>query len=61
MEPEAQMRERGVMDQAGAEQDGALSMDFEVGRSVYNISVWRSYLPSDCVDAMIRMGWNYST
>jgi hypothetical protein len=61
MESGAQLRERGVMDQAGAEQDSALSMGFEVGRSVYNISVWRSYLPLDCVDAMIRMGWNYST
>jgi hypothetical protein len=61
MEPEAQLRERAVMDQAGAEQDSALLVGFEVARSVYNISVWRSYLPVDCVDAMIKMGWNYST
>jgi len=61
MEPEAQLRERAVMGPAGAEQDSALVMDFEVARSVYNISVWRSYLPVDCIDAMIKMGWNYST
>ncbi len=61
MEPEAQLQESAVMNQAEAEQNSALSMDFEGARSVYNISVWRSYLPADCVDAMITMGWNYST
>jgi hypothetical protein len=61
MEPEAQLREMAVMDRSGAEQDSALLMSFDVARSVYNVSVWRSYLPVDCVDAMIGMGWNYST
>ncbi len=61
MEPEAQLREGAVMDEAGADQDSTLSKNFEVARSVYNLSVWKSYLPSDCVNAMIRMGWDYST
>jgi hypothetical protein len=30
-------------------------------RSKKNISQWRSYLPEDCVDAMIRMGWDVTT
>ena len=30
-------------------------------RSVRNIATWRSYLPTACVQAMIRMGWDRST
>jgi hypothetical protein len=63
MEPEAQLQRRAAMDDAGAgaDPDSTPSMCFEVARSVYNISVWKSYLPLDCVNAMIRMGWDCST
>jgi hypothetical protein len=30
-------------------------------RSVKNILVWRSYLPEDCVNTMIQMGWDQTT
>jgi hypothetical protein len=30
-------------------------------RSVKNILQWNSYLPTDCVRAMVRMGWDYTT
>jgi hypothetical protein len=30
-------------------------------RSVKNILQWNSYLPGDCVKAMVRMGWDYTT
>jgi hypothetical protein len=30
-------------------------------RSVRNILLWNSYLPSDCVKTMVRMGWDYTT
>jgi hypothetical protein len=30
-------------------------------RSVKNISQWNSYLPTDCVRTMVRMGWDYTT
>ena len=29
--------------------------------SVKNILLWNSYLPSDCVKTMVRMGWDYTT
>lgn len=29
-------------------------------RSAANISAWQSYLPQDCIDAMIKMGWDHS-
>jgi len=29
--------------------------------SVKNILLWNSYLPSDCVRTMVRMGWDYTT
>jgi hypothetical protein len=30
-------------------------------RSVANIRLWRSYLPQDCVNKMIEMGWDRTT
>ena len=30
-------------------------------RSVSNILQWNCYLPADCVRAMVRMGWDYTT
>ena len=59
MEPEAQLRESVVMDDAWADPDSTPSMCF--ARSVYNISAWKSYLPLDCINSMIGMGWDYST
>jgi hypothetical protein len=29
--------------------------------SAKNISLWKSYLPRDCVESMISMGWDHST
>ena len=36
--------------------DAALSR-----RSEANVKTWRTYLPADCVDTMIRMGWHRTT
>jgi hypothetical protein len=33
----------------------------EIARSERNILEWMSYLPEDCVSAMIRMGWDVTT
>ena len=30
-------------------------------RSARNISLWNSYLPTECVRTMVRMGWDYTT
>jgi hypothetical protein len=30
-------------------------------RSERNVRLWSSYLPPECVNAMIRMGWDRST
>jgi hypothetical protein len=30
-------------------------------RSVKNILEWNDYLPPDCVRAMVRLGWDYTT
>jgi len=30
-------------------------------RSVKNILQWNTYLPTDCVRAMVRSGWDYTT
>jgi hypothetical protein len=33
----------------------------EVARSEENVREWMAYLPQDCVEAMIQMGWDLST
>jgi hypothetical protein len=33
----------------------------DAARSAKNISLWKSYLPTECVRTMIRMGWDYTT
>jgi hypothetical protein len=38
-----------------------IAPDKVIGRSERNIAAWRSYLPEDCVAAMIAMGWDEST
>jgi hypothetical protein len=30
-------------------------------RSANNIADWSSYLPADCVDAMVSLGWDRTT
>jgi hypothetical protein len=30
-------------------------------RSIENIGLWTSYLPYDCVDTMIQLGWDRTT
>jgi hypothetical protein len=32
-----------------------------MARAAANIAAWRSYLPEDCVNAMINDGWQWST
>jgi hypothetical protein len=33
----------------------------DIERSEQNVRLWRSYLPQECVDTMIRMGWDETT
>jgi len=35
--------------------------DDDATRSRKNILQWQSYLPSDCIETMIRMGWDVTT
>jgi len=43
----------------GTPADGQIS-EADAARAAENIRVWRSYLPEDCVDTMIKMGWHLS-
>jgi hypothetical protein len=36
-------------------------VDSAASRAAANIAVWRTYLPDDCVAAMIEDGWHWST
>jgi hypothetical protein len=44
-----------------AVQNGTRGNDEETARSEENILQWMSYLPEDCVRAMIAMGWDVTT
>ena len=33
----------------------------ELTRSAKNLLIWQSYLPRECVESMINMGWDHST
>jgi len=35
--------------------------DADIARSRDNILRWMTYLPEDCINAMIRMGWDVTT
>jgi hypothetical protein len=37
------------------------AQDCAAARAAANIAVWRTYLPDDCVAAMIEDGWHRST
>jgi hypothetical protein len=40
---------------------GARVGNAELVRSEENILRWMAYLPQDCIEAMIRMGWDVTT
>jgi hypothetical protein len=44
-----------------ADQIASFFPEPERNRSARNISLWQSYLPHDCVQSMINMGWDHST
>jgi hypothetical protein len=43
------------------EPDEMQTTDAERAHSEANIRAWREYLPSDCIDSMIAMGWDLTT
>jgi hypothetical protein len=44
--------------QSGAQEDTSRAA---VARSERNVTEWMSYLPQDCVESMIRLGWDLTT
>jgi hypothetical protein len=51
---------RGLSIKTGAA--SALSIDdVTTARATANVAAWRTYLPTDCVAAMINQGWHRST
>jgi hypothetical protein len=44
-----------------ADQSGATAPNADLRRSTMNIEMWSTYLPADCIETMIRMGWDKTT
>jgi hypothetical protein len=59
----AQLPVTDPADRAGPAEPNDLTdpNDPAVARAAANIALWRSYLPEDCVAAMITAGWHWST
>ena len=38
--------------------EGAARVEADAARSAQNVSQWRTYLPEDCVRAMVDNGWD---
>ena len=54
------MEADGRMLEDAAEDLEPLPEAAQVTRSARNIAQWRTYLPMDCVAAMVRQGWDRS-
>jgi hypothetical protein len=63
METDAQVQPQVFMELAGESSDAAAPAvgNAELARSEENILRWMAYLPQDCIETMIRMGWDVTT
>jgi hypothetical protein len=66
METDTQFQPQVYMGLAGELWDASAPAGVGVGnadmvRSEENILRWMAYLPQDCVETMIRMGWDVTT
>jgi hypothetical protein len=61
LETQAAASDGGNEDESPSGWDRAQGSAAELTPSQENISMWQSYLPQDCVETMIRMGWDVST
>ena len=64
METDTQARQRAPAELQAEPSDVTAPVevrDVDAARSEQNILQWKSYLPEDCVKAMIAMGWDAST
>jgi hypothetical protein len=50
-----------LQEQSGARASEGQVSDARTPRSTENILQWMSYLPEDCVQTMIAMGWDVTT
>jgi hypothetical protein len=66
METDTQVQPQGFMELTGELWDAPVPAGVPVGndevvRSEENILRWMAYLPQECIEAMIRMGWDLTT
>jgi hypothetical protein len=66
METDAEVQQRVSVELPTEPSDAAATIEArgdgaDAARSKENILQWMSYLPTDCVNTMIEMGWNDST
>jgi hypothetical protein len=59
MKANSQLKQQEVAEPARA--PPVVMQACDAARSQQNIAEWSSYLPADCVNTMISMGWDVST
>jgi hypothetical protein len=65
MDTNTQVLQRCFVESSFESSDAVLPIDAradeDIRRSEDNILQWMSYLPQDCIETMIAMGWDIST
>ena len=65
MDTNTQVLQQFFVERSSGSLDAVLPIDArtrdEIRRSEDNILQWMSYLPEDCIQMMIAMGWDIST
>lgn len=61
MKADSQLKQQQLPDAFEAPAPAAGMQACDAARSKWNIAEWSSYLPADCVNTMISMGWDVST
>jgi hypothetical protein len=55
------VRAQGLVPNGSGGIDSIGKRDSAASHAAANVAIWRSYLPDDCVAAMIEDGWHWST
>ena len=58
VEPMPTVLDRRTVRAPASSLGNAQSAAEQAARSTTNIALWNAYLPRDCVDSMVAMGWD---
>jgi hypothetical protein len=60
-EPDGQSETTQIIDTSVALNGSVLLNDPGLARAAANVARWKTYLPQDCISAMMSEGWHWTT